>query len=269
MFSPCSPEVKNHFEFCFWVFQCPDMFEPINNLRKLLGKLEPDNTSLDNYDEHQLISRLSESLKEKRCLVVVDNFSLCIWKLLRKAIPDKQNGTRLLVISQVISPDRQRKIVADPKDLIHIPPLTNEESLKLLCRKLSDKKDSIQDYPPGFLLMAKEIAILCGGSPINLELLGGHMLLNPSFSPTDVALWDEKFLYSTIDIIPSVYCYLPSVLKTCLAYMASLFPCHYVINADSLVRLWIAEGIVQPEEGRTMEHIAESCLEELVHRYSF
>jgi disease resistance protein RPM1 len=263
--------VKGHFDFGFWVSQCPDLFEPIDILRKMIAKFEPKNVSLDHYGKDKLISMLSELLKEKRCLVVIDNFSWHgIWKLVREAVPDENNGTRVLIISQVISSDGQEKIIPDPEDPYHyrLPPLTNEESLKLLCRKPSDKKDFLEDYHPEFRLLAEEMATLCGGCPKVLKLIGAHMLLNPSFSPRSVVIWDDKFFYSILDIIPNVYLYLPSVLKTCLAYLASLFPCHYMIHADILVRLWIAEGFIQPEDGRTMEDTAESYLEELIQRYN-
>ncbi|KAF3338175.1 late blight resistance protein [Carex littledalei] len=62
------------------------------------------------------------------------------------------------------------------------------------------------------------------------------------------------------------YSGLPSVLKTCIVYTAAVFPCRSVILADSLIRLWIIEGLIPHQEGRTMENIAESYLEQLVQR---
>ncbi|KAF3338181.1 Disease resistance protein RPP13 [Carex littledalei] len=62
------------------------------------------------------------------------------------------------------------------------------------------------------------------------------------------------------------YSRLPSVLKMCIAYTAAVFPCGSIVLADSLIRLWIVEGIIPHEEGRTTESIAESYLDQLVQR---
>lgn len=63
------------------------------------------------------------------------------------------------------------------------------------------------------------------------------------------------------------YYRLPSVLKMCISYTAAVFPCGSIVLADSLIRLWIVEGIMPHEEGRTIESIAESYLHQLIERY--
>ncbi|KAB2633227.1 disease resistance protein RPM1-like [Pyrus ussuriensis x Pyrus communis] len=58
---------------------------------------------------------------------------------------------------------------------------------------------------------------------------------------------------------------LPNRLKPCFLYCA-LFPEDYLIKRKRLIRLWIAEGFVEPIDGVTPEEVAESYLVELIVR---
>ncbi|XP_028054761.1 disease resistance protein RPM1-like [Camellia sinensis] len=58
---------------------------------------------------------------------------------------------------------------------------------------------------------------------------------------------------------------LPYHLKSCFLYFG-IMPEDYFIKAGRLVRLWIAEGFVEEQNGKTLEEVAEEYLTELIHR---
>ena len=57
---------------------------------------------------------------------------------------------------------------------------------------------------------------------------------------------------------------LPHHMKSCFLYFG-LFPEGYDVNAQTLIRLWVAEGFIPPGE-QEMEEAAVDCLNELVDR---
>ncbi|XP_044454890.1 toMV susceptible protein tm-2 isoform X1 [Triticum aestivum] len=58
---------------------------------------------------------------------------------------------------------------------------------------------------------------------------------------------------------------LPNDLKSCLLYFAA-FPKNSAHYADELVRMWMAEGFIKPQKGKTMEELGHNYLKELVVR---
>ncbi|KAM0887286.1 hypothetical protein ACQ4PT_029144 [Festuca glaucescens] len=58
---------------------------------------------------------------------------------------------------------------------------------------------------------------------------------------------------------------LPNDLKSCFLYFAT-FSKDTFLFADSVVRMWIAEGFIKPQKGKTMEQLGHNYLKELVLR---
>ncbi|KAL7209227.1 hypothetical protein ACSBR1_030875 [Camellia fascicularis] len=58
---------------------------------------------------------------------------------------------------------------------------------------------------------------------------------------------------------------LPHHLKSCFLYFG-IMPEDYSIKAGRLIQLWIAEGCVEEQNGKTLEEVAEEYLTELIHR---
>jgi hypothetical protein len=58
---------------------------------------------------------------------------------------------------------------------------------------------------------------------------------------------------------------LPHHLKSCFLYLAAMRESTHV-DAQRLVRLWVAEGFVRPRRGSTMEEVGQGYLKELISR---
>ncbi|MCI28721.1 NBS-containing resistance-like protein, partial [Trifolium medium] len=72
-------------------------------------------------------------------------------------------------------------------------------------------------------------------------------------------------LTSLTKILSLSYDGLPQYLQPCILYFG-LYPEDYGIHHEKLIRQWIAEGFVKPDERRTPEHVAEDYLSELIQR---
>ncbi|KAJ1692943.1 hypothetical protein LUZ63_009641 [Rhynchospora breviuscula] len=117
--------------------------------------------------------------------------------------------------------------------------------------------------------LVKKFVKKCDGLPLALIVLGGLL----SKKQANYATWSR--MMQTMDwgtdgkecvaIIGTSYEDLPLVLKSCFMYFAA-FPEDHKINAQNLIRMWIAEGFVPQIQNRTLEDTAYSFLEDLAQR---
>ncbi|XP_026384524.1 putative disease resistance protein At3g14460 [Papaver somniferum] len=102
-------------------------------------------------------------------------------------------------------------------------------------------------------------AVLASGSTIGMEGLGRTTLVPESD-------WLSIKEYGTEDMKPILWSYdhFPSHLKRCFSY-CSIFPKGYVINRETLIQLWMAEGFIPDERGtRSKEDIGNEYFESLL-----
>jgi NB-ARC domain len=193
-------------------------------------------SSSDAHDgDYHIMSKLRQCLSEKKCLVIVDKNWGELWTLLNAVFPDGNNGSRVLITSEK----------QGYSDYIYELPLVNYQySLNLLTDELGKKRfPEFEEYSD----------FSWAHSPKNFVFFSS-LYQSDSTLPNN---GDKNEWYLT----------LPSVLKMCISYTAAVFPCGSIIHAESLIQLWIVEGFIPHEKGRTMENIAESYLDIFVQRY--
>lgn len=237
---------------------------------ELVGLSGQENT------EEYFLTEIQKSLRGKRYLLVLDDvWSDDIWGRIDLAFPDENNGSRVLVTTRFLNVAK----VADPEsEPYKLQSLTDKESLQLLLKKaLPDCPDRI----PGDLTdVGKQLVKKCGGSPLALVTLGSILSKKEPASEywknvLQSMTWDVDGRICS-DIIASSYDDLPDPLKQCFMYLAA-FPKKYEISAESLIRMWVAEGFIplrfaegfislQLEERLTLEDTAKQFLEELAQR---
>ncbi|KAK8527818.1 hypothetical protein V6N12_055017 [Hibiscus sabdariffa] len=117
--------------------------------------------------------------------------------------------------------------------------------------------------------LGKEMIRHCAGLPLAIIVLGGVLATKNTVYEWQMVLDNLKRgkRSSTHDVLALSYDDLPPYLRPCFLYL-SVFPEDYEIEADRLVELWVAEGIVSSEGdgGEIMEDVAEHRLAELVER---
>ncbi|KAL1568277.1 putative late blight resistance protein R1A-10 isoform X1 [Salvia divinorum] len=207
---------------------------------------------------HELGNRLKAFLSRSTYLVVLDDlWDMGTWDQLEPYFPDEGNGSRIVFTTRMTNVDR----VVNRKYIFQKRLLNDQESWELFS------KMAFYDKCPSELEeIGKTIARNMGGLPLALVEIGKHI----SKLQTTVDCWmeDAQNINSLIwkTAIPQVVnAELPHHLKACLFYLGLLHP-NYDIPTSQLIKLWVAEGFIEPEADQCLEQIAEEYLEELVSR---
>lgn len=213
---------------------------------------------------------LKRSLNERKYLIILDDvWTIDLWERLKILLPDVKNGSRVVITSRYLDV----AAAADPETAPYkLPYLNEEESLALLLRKAFPYKKP--DYhPPGLMKVAKQLTKKCSGLPLALVVVGGILSRRePTYSSwhkvKQTLDWHSEDGEKCMQILALSYEDLSYHLKQCFLYFSS-FPEDYIMSANHLTRMWIAEGFVPKDGTLTLEEQAEVFLEELVQRYNF
>ncbi|XP_059317271.1 putative late blight resistance protein homolog R1A-3 [Lycium ferocissimum] len=234
----------------------------INNILKVFMK---------NIEEHKNknVTELTQVIcdfvaKGGKVLIVLDD----VWEVevvdyFKKVFPEN-NGHRIMMTT------REKRVANYANEKPHfLKFLLPDESFKLLkIRVFGD-----ENCPVEFVSLGISIANQCSGVPLAVVVIAGALkgctekydwerveksvgehLINTD-KPDDSCLKFVKMSYDRL---------LPA-MKPCFLY-CGVFPRGFEIPAWKLIRLWIAEGLVQSNSKFTAEEIAKHYLDELVNR---
>ncbi|KAJ3703958.1 hypothetical protein LUZ61_007663 [Rhynchospora tenuis] len=248
---------ENHFQYHI-MLPVSQNYSLSELLRKML-KSEPKN-----QDVGDLMTELKCFLNEKiRYLIILDDvWDVALWDKLQHALPDHNNGSRVLITTRDYNVAKSANPNMRPYEL-HL--LDNDKSQDLLLRKALP----YQTCPTILRDIADQIAIKCKGLPLALIVVGSILKTkNQTRSAWEKVLrtmdWhsDGK---GCMDVLAMSYEEMPYYLKACFLYVAS-FPEDHEISAKCLIKMWIAEGFIPFEDKKTMEETAEDYLEQLFQR---
>ncbi|KAH0692471.1 hypothetical protein KY285_019568 [Solanum tuberosum] len=185
------------------------------------------------------------------------------WESLKRAFADSKNGSRVIITT------RKEDVAerADGRGFVHkLRFLSQKESWKLFCRKLLDVRAMV----PEMESLAKDMVEKCGGLPLAIVVLSGllsHKKGLNEWQKVKDHLWknikEDKYI-EICNILSLSYNDLSTALKQCFLYFG-VFPEDQVVKADTIIRLWMAEGFIPRGEER-MEDVAEGFLNELIRR---
>ncbi|THG08682.1 disease resistance protein RPP13-like [Camellia sinensis] len=232
---------------------------------------------LEKMEKEDLERHLHVLLKESRYLVVIDDvWDTDAWASLRRSLLDNKKGSRVIITTRI-------KLVAESsgeRKFVHeLPFLQEKESWELFCKKMFPDNDGVNDKsshcPPSLEELARDMVRKCQGLPLAIVVLGGLLSrkhpdkwpkLQGRFwrhvSGDDFESHDSTHV---TQILALSFNDLPHHLKSCFLYLG-LFPEDFEIDADRLIRLWVAEGFIQQAEGQTLEETAADYLNELIDR---
>ncbi|XP_078158565.1 putative disease resistance RPP13-like protein 3 [Carex rostrata] len=249
-------DVKMQFELRIWI-DISQKFELIDILRKIGEQLgQPNNDGS--------LSKLHQSLRGKKYLIVLDDvWTNDLWTQIGEALPEENNGSRVLLSTRSFNVAKHADPACDPYEL---GLLTKELSLELLLKRALPCQDPTKIANCGLSDIIDQFVHKCNGLPIALVLLGSLLAMKPlNYATWSKVLQTMSWFADGNKIIGTSYEDLPFGLKSCFMYFAA-FPEDYDIEAITLLRMWIAEGFIPKEDKRTLEETAESFLEDLVQR---
>ncbi|KAL5548736.1 hypothetical protein UlMin_003967 [Ulmus minor] len=264
--------VQHHFHLKVWVtiFEEFDVFQITKRIYKEVTSQECETEEL-----LVLQSKLNEALSGKIFLFVLDdvwNENYGRWESLKSGFQSGAHGSMIIVTT------RSKDVALTmSKGVMHELKLVSDEDCWLVFEKHAF--DDNQVPTEELQKIGLEIVKRCKGLPLAVKSVAG--LLRSSSNPGE---W-RKILNSNIwqlqfqenlksDIVPALwlsYHFLPPVLKRCFAY-CSIFPKDYEFgesDMEKIIFLWMAEGLLTPENGKRIEDIGKPYLQALISRSFF
>ncbi|PIN21650.1 hypothetical protein CDL12_05646 [Handroanthus impetiginosus] len=182
-----------------------------------------------------------------------------------KPAPFRDAASRLIVTSRIHNIPRSARCVYEMKTL------DPDKSWELLLKTAVNDNNDINKCPQELEYIGTEIVAKCNGLPLAITVMGG--LLQEKRQTKSG--WEEvlKGINSHLGtgennnvqaILELSYHDLPSHLKSCFLCLA-FFREDATMHANTLIKVWIAEGLVPQEDGQvTMEDVAGGYLDDRV-----
>ncbi|KAL5548717.1 hypothetical protein UlMin_003948, partial [Ulmus minor] len=261
--------VRKHFNSKAWV-TVSEVFD-VSQITKRIYK-EATSQECQTDDVFVLQSKLNEVLRGKRFLFVLDdvwNEKYELWDGLKSAFESGARGSKVIVTT------RSKEVALTMSmGVMHELKLVSDQD----CWRIFEKhvfEDSAK-APAQLQQIGREIVKRCRGLPLAVKSLAG--LLRCTSKPKE---W-RKILNSDIwqlqfqtdlkkQVVPAVwlsYQFLPPYLKRCFAYL-SVFPKDYLFDMKKIIWLWMAEGLLEAENGKKAEEVGEEYLQALIGRSFF
>jgi len=217
-------------------------------------------------DVFELTDATQKILQDRKCLIVLDD----VWD--REAYTQMQSAFQGLQGSRVIITTRKEDVaaLAPRRRRLQLQALSSVESFELFCSRAFHDNNPDRNCPLELETVAAAVVERCLGLPLAIVSAGN---LLSTKQPTQYA-WN--IMYNNLEtvlrennhfkaILSLSYHDLPGDLRNCFLY-CTLFPQGHPMPRESLVRLWVAEGLAKKKEMSTPEEVAEENLMELICR---
>ncbi|KAK2988888.1 hypothetical protein RJ640_000248 [Escallonia rubra] len=249
---------------CFAWVSVSEEFRSRELLLGILRCVTPAAQVLYQLSDDKLEEELRKCLVHKKYLIVLDDvWTTKVWDEIKAAFPDNLNGSRILITSRV----KEVGLHASSSRPYFLPFLSDDDSWELFSKKVFRG----EVCPPHLKENGEQIAKKCRGLPLAIVVAAGLLAARDQ----NTATWNEMATNFSwylsrdpercLDILALSYEDLPAYLKPCFLYFG-VFPEDFEIPVRPLIRLWIAEGLVENDNNREMEDIAEDYFDQLIDR---
>ncbi|KAM3288630.1 hypothetical protein P3S67_022060 [Capsicum chacoense] len=260
------PGVSNHFDICAFV-TVSRVYDSRELLLEILHAITGHNDKVDGRD---LSEMLHERLHGKGFLIVMDDvWDAEAYNVLSASLPrDENTGSRILLTTR--SDDVAKDVTAgfELHDIHHLRPLEEAESWILLEKMIFQQ----ESCPPKLKELGMQLSKKTKGLPFAIILVAGILAnaektaehwteVQESLDQTKIGSNDQDLS----SIIGMSYQGLLDCLRHCFLYFGA-FPQDDEILTSKLIRLWIAEGLIQQTEGKSLEDVAVDYLMFLIGR---
>jgi hypothetical protein len=262
-------KVKRSFDVKAWACVSED-FDAVRVTKTILQSFTSENC--EGKDLDWLQTKLKENLKGKKFFVVLDdlwNENYHNWSILRAPFEAGAPRSTIIITTRNEGVSSKTGTIPAPYSLKE---LSNDVCLSILAHHALGTRDfsahlNLKD-------IGEEIVKRCKGSPLAAKVLGGVLRSKMDRDEWEDVLknkiWDLPQVES--EIAPALmlsYHHLPSHLKRCFTY-CSILPKDYLFEEKHLVLLWMAEGLLQPREGKKrMEDLGSEYFRNLLSRSFF
>ncbi|XP_047260162.1 putative disease resistance protein RGA3 [Capsicum annuum] len=254
-------EVMDAYPLRIWV-SVMEGFDVVRIIRAIIESISATNCKLTEL--WTLQSMLRCMVEGKTIIVVLDDF--CTedyddWEKLSAPF-EKSEKSKFIITTRN---SKVGRVVG--AEIFQLPVLLDEECYKILSER-PFVKNQLQNLKGFGIQLAKK----CKGIALVAKIMGDLLQCLPDEEWEWILkceLWDlPQYKDFIIPVLLESYCSLPSHLKKCFCY-CSLFPPGYGFEMNSLVLLWLAEGLIQPVQNRRLEDLGKDYFNELVSRSFF
>uniref|UniRef100_A0A803QBZ0 Disease resistance RPP13-like protein 1 n=1 Tax=Cannabis sativa TaxID=3483 RepID=A0A803QBZ0_CANSA len=268
--------VEKHFALKVWV-TISDDFDVCKISNIIFAKITGKRNQTDEL--HQLLKDLKDALVGKKFLFVFDdvwNEKYELWDLLKSSFQSGAKGSKVIVTTR--NEDIALKMKTGNIRTYELKTMSDDGCWQLFEEHAFDNVDSKEKVLLEQLQeIRREIVKKCKGLPLAVKSMAG--LLRSMRTCQDWRhvlrsdVWERPDCLD-IGIVPALwlsYRFLPPYLKPCFSYL-SIFPKDYEfgdVDGKKLILIWMAEGLLQPQEGRGIEDVGEDYLNALISRSFF
>ncbi|XWS57973.1 hypothetical protein CRYUN_Cryun09bG0219400 [Craigia yunnanensis] len=266
-------KINQHFECYAWI-TVSQQYAVEELLRSMIKEIvketnEKNLVNMKSMSYRDLGEMLKNYLQTRRYLIVLDDvWSIELWKLISRVLPNGRNGSRLMITT------RMRDVASFQfgtiSHILELKPLRDDDAWTLFCMKAFPS--NLGQCPPHLDSLARNLAEKCEGLPLAIVALGGLLSCKTSIDECRIVYDNLNWELSNNLELGAVKCILllsyhqlPYRLKHCFLYCC-IFPEDYSIKRKRLIRLWMAEGFVEPLKETTPEVVADRYLNELICR---
>ncbi|XP_039130842.1 putative disease resistance protein RGA3 [Dioscorea cayenensis subsp. rotundata] len=260
--------VASHFPLKFWV-SASEIHDNASLLRSVASSLSSYKYKFEREHNHE---GWKDHLAASRFLLVLDDFCCGVIECRRLCdlFGTETRGSKIVISvedEEIVKNMGLHYLSCYPKELCH------EDSWSLFkecaCLNLGTTQVSRK-----FEQVGRKIVKKLEGLPLAARMVGCLLCSNTDLTDWKIILnadvWKAKAddLYGIPAALWLSYKHLPSHIKRSLAY-CSVFPRGHIFNREDLIHMWIAQGLIQPQEGTRMEDSGIEYFDYLVRRSFF
>ncbi|KAJ7003132.1 hypothetical protein NC653_008388 [Populus alba x Populus x berolinensis] len=271
--------VQKGFDLKAWV--CVSVDFDVHKLTKDI-LMEVGSQNCDAKTLNGLHQELEEKLKGKKVLLVLDDVwssDQSRWDFLLKPFKSVAEGSKLIVTTRnenivpamhrAIPRNQNKESSPSPISIHRLMGLT-EDICWILFKEHAFNGEDLREHPD-LEGISRQIASKCKGLPLAAKTLGRLLCFERNAEKWEEILKSHIWESPNDEIIPALqlsYYHLPPHLKRCFAF-CSIYPKDYRFLKEDLVRLWLAEGLVQPKGCKEIVKLGEEYFDDLLSRSLF
>ncbi|CAL5380207.1 unnamed protein product [Camellia sinensis] len=260
--------VNKHFDLKAWVC-VSDEFDTMRISKVILESITSKACEFKELNQVQV--QLKQNLTGKKILIILDDVwdkKYNDWNILKAPFNDGVSGSKIIVTTR----DRDVASIMGTVQNHLLQHLSNDDCWSVFEQHAFGNRS--MDADPNLVFIGRKIVEKCKGLPLAARTLGGLLRCKERDNEWEVVLnskiWD--LTEQGNEIPPALrlsYHHLPSHLKRCFAY-CSILPKDYEFEEMELVFLWMAEGLLQQQNGKKrMEDLGVQYFHELQSRSFF
>ncbi|KAL7234407.1 hypothetical protein ACSBR1_017914 [Camellia fascicularis] len=260
--------VDKHFDLKAWVC-VSDEFDTMRISKVILESITSKACGFKELNQVQV--QLKQNLIGKKILIVLDDVwdkKYRDWNILKGPFNDGVSGSKIIVTTR----DRDVASIMGTVQNHLLQHLSDDDCWSVFEQHAFGNRS--MDANPKLVFIGKKIVGKCKGLPLAASTLGGLLRCKEKDNDWENVLnskiWDLTEQGNEIPLALRLsYHHLPSHLKRCFAY-CSILPKDYEFEEEELVFLWMAEGLLQQQNGKKrMEDLGVEYFHELQSRSFF